>query len=110
MSRIINFPSRRVKPTRHSVRPSAPFGSGILPRPARFEPPDEDKAAAVLMFADDADWDVLLIAGLEACEACGRPAEPGELECGLCCVCMARAEEASIACQYYGAGMGWHTY
>src|SRR5689334_15828587 len=100
---MISTKSRRVKPTRHSARPAAPFGAGVHPARARFEPSDEDRAAAVLMFADDADWDVRMAAGLEACEACGRPAEPGELEMGLCCVCMTRAEEATMRSQYAGA-------
>jgi hypothetical protein len=107
---MISAKSRRVKPTRRIARPPAPFGAGVYPTRARYEPSDEDRAAAALMFADDADWDARMAAGIETCEACGRPVERGELECGLCCVCMARAEEASVACQYYGAGMGWHTY
>ena len=107
---MISTKARRVKPTRHSARPAAPFGAGVYPTRTRFEPSEEDRRWAAQSFADDADWEVRLIAGLETCEACGRPVEPGELECGLCSVCMARAEEASMASQYYGAGMGWHTY
>ena len=107
---MISTKARRVKPTRHSARLSAPFGDGVHPTRTRFEPSDEDRAAAVLMFADDADWDARMAAGLGTCEACGRPVEPGELECGLCCVCMTRAEESTLRSQYAGAGLGWHSY
>jgi hypothetical protein len=106
---MISVEFRRVKPTRHSARPAAPYGAGVYPTRTRFEPSDEDRAAAVLMFADDADWDARMAAGLE-CEACNRPVEPGELEMGLCCVCMTRAEEATMRSQYIGVGMGRHSY
>src|SRR5689334_17773367 len=101
---IVTAKTRCVKLTRHTDRPAAPFGAGVHPTRARFEPTDEDRAAAVLMFADDADWDARMAAGIEACEACGRPVEPRELECGLCCVCMTRAEEATMRSQYAGVG------
>jgi hypothetical protein len=107
---IISTKSRRVKPTRHSARPAAPFGAGVYPKPSRFEPTDEDRRWAAQAFGDDdPDWDVRLADGIE-CEACGRPVEPGELECGLCCVCMTRAEEATMRSQYAGAGLGWHSF
>ena len=91
------------------VKSDRPFG--MLPaRERRMPYTQADLDWAAQAFGDDADWDVRLIAGLETCEACNRPVEPGELECGLCSVCMTRAEEATVACQFYGAGMGWHTY
>ena len=98
------------KPTRRMARPSAPFGQGVYPTRTRFEPSDEDRRWAAQVFGVDADWDVRLAAGLDACEACGRPVEPGELEQGLCDVCHCRAEEATMASQYAGAGMGWRSY
>jgi hypothetical protein len=104
---IISDRPRRVKPTRHTARPAAPFGAGIHPARIRFEPSDDDRRWAAQTFGDDdPDWDARLAAGLETCEACGRPAEPGELECGLCAVCMGRAEGATMASLYYSAGMG----
>jgi hypothetical protein len=110
MSRIIAIPTRKVKAVRKTARPSAPFGAGILPRTTRFEPTDEDRAAAAQLFADDCDWDARMASGLETCGACGRPVEPCDLECGLCCECLSRAEEATMASQYAGVGLGWHTY
>jgi hypothetical protein len=108
---IVTIKSHRVKPTRHSARSATPFGAGIYPARTRFEPSDDDRRWAAQTFGDDdPDWDVRLACGIETCEACGRPVEPGELEQGLCCECMSRAEEASIASMYYSAGMGWHTY
>jgi hypothetical protein len=108
---IISTTPRRVKPTRHSARPPAPFGAGVFPYRTRFEPSKEDRRWAAQVFGDDdPDWDVRLAAGLETCEACGRPVEPSEMECGLCSVCLSRAEEATMASLYYSAGMGWHTY
>ena len=92
------------------VKSARPFG--ILPRRERrmpFTQADLDWAAQSFG-DDDPDWDVRLATGLETCEACGRPTEPGEIECGLCSVCLSRAEEATMASLYYSAGMGWHTY
>src|SRR5689334_5792465 len=95
----------KIKPTRRT----APFGTGVYPTRTRFEPSEDDRRWAAQAFGDDApDWDARLAAGIETCEVCGRPTEPGELECGLCCVCMTRAEEATMRSQYAGVGMGWH--
>jgi hypothetical protein len=91
------------------VKSDRPFGT-LPARERRMPHTQADLDWAARSFGDDADWDVRLAAGLETCEVCGRPVEPGELECGMCAVCMIRAEEASLTCQYYGAGMGWHTY
>jgi hypothetical protein len=127
-----------VKPTRHSARPSAPFGAGIFPARTRFEPTEDDRQWAAQVFAADADWDVRMAEGDEVepdwdmlaaeaayydtcavlgpppladrCEACGKAVEPGELEMGLCSRCMSSAEEHAIAAQYAALGMGWHTY
>ena len=105
-------PARRTvnrKPTRRTARLAAPFGAGIYPtRTTRFEPSDEDRAAAAAMFGVDADWPLRLIAS--ECEACGRPVECGEIEGGLCNVCQCRAEAATMASQYAAAGMGWRSY
>jgi hypothetical protein len=98
------------KPTRRTARPAAPFGAGVFPRPARSGPSDADRRWAAQTFGDDADWDVRLAAGLDACEACGRPVGRGELEQGLCDVCMSRAEEHTMASQYAAPGMGWRSY
>jgi hypothetical protein len=123
MSRIICIPSRRVKPTRHIARPAMPFGDGIFAKPIRFEPTDEDKAAAA-MFGDDADWDVRMAeadqpepdsdmlageaASLDAmcaltpppagiCKTCGQPSEA--LSWGMCPGCYDDdATDAAIAC------------
>jgi hypothetical protein len=102
----------KIKPTRRTARPAAPFGAGVFPRPTRFEPSDEDKAAAVAMFAADAYWVARVAADAngDACEACGRPVERGELVGGLCNVCQCRAEEATMRSQYAGVGLGWHSY
>lgn len=102
----------KIKPTRRPARPAAPFGAGVFPRPTRFEPSDEDRAAAAAMFGDDADWSARMAADANGddCEACGRPVERGELEGGLCNVCQCRAEEATMASLYYSAGMGWRSY
>jgi hypothetical protein len=124
--------ARRVKPTRRTARPAAPFGAGILPRPTRFQPTDEDRAAAVLMFADDADWDVRLadaeqpepdydmLAGEAAtldamcaltpppaglCKTCGEPSEA--LSWGMCPDCYDdAATDAAIACVNSLHGLG----
>jgi hypothetical protein len=98
------------KPTRRTARPAAPFGAGLYP--TRFVPSDEDLAAVGPLFADVADWDARMAADADGdeCEACGRPVERGELEGGLCNVCQCRAEEATMACLYYSAGMGWRSY
>lgn len=102
----------KIKPTRRTARPSAPFGTGVFPRPTRFEPSDEDRAAAAALFADDCDWAARMAADANGdnCEVCGRPVERGELEGGLCSVCQCRAEEATMASQYAAAGMGWRSY
>jgi hypothetical protein len=109
----------KIKPTRRTARPDAPFGAGILRfvpfaviYPDHFEPGDEDKAAAAAMFGDDADWDARMAADANGdnCEACNRPVERGELEGGLCNVCQCRAEEATMTSQYAAAGMGWRSY
>lgn len=56
------------KVARRTARPDAPFGAGLLrfvpfavTYPDHFEPSDEDKAAAVLMFAaaDEPDYDAM---------------------------------------------------
>jgi hypothetical protein len=89
-----------VKTTRRTARPSAPFGAGIDPIRTRFEPSDEDRAAAAVMFGDDADWDARMAADAngEECEVCGRPVERCELQGGLCNACQIAAEEAAVAC------------
>ena len=108
---MISVESRRVKPTRRTARPPAPFGAGVYPRATRFEPSEEDRLWAAQSFGADADWCARMAADAngDRCEACGRPVGRGELEGGLCSVCMARAEAASVACADYGAGLGWHT-
>lgn len=116
---MIGTQTRRVKPARRTARTDRPFGSGLIHFVAYavtaadfVEPSDEDRAAVGAMFADDADWSARMAADAngDACEACGRPVERGELEGGLCNVCQNRAEEATMACLYYSAGMGWRSY
>lgn len=67
---IISTRTRRVKTARRTVRPDRPFGSGLthyvafaVTAPGFVEPSDEDRTAAALLFADDADWDARLAAG-----------------------------------------------
>jgi hypothetical protein len=109
----------KIKPTRRTARPDAPFGAGILrfvplavTCPDHFEPSELDRAAAAAMFGADADWSARMAADANGddCEACGRPVGRGELEGGLCNVCQCRAEEATTASLYYSAGMGWRSY
>lgn len=91
MSRILAIASIKSKPTRRTVRPSAPFGSGILPdrpdRRPRFEPSEADRQWAAQVFGDTADWGARLIAGFESCEVCDRPVRRGELIGGLGTTC-----------------------
>lgn len=113
MSRIIVLQSRKVKATRHTDRPSAPFGVGIFARPVRFEPSDEDRTAAAQMFGDlDGGWSARIAADAngDQCDVCRRPVERGELDQGLCTTCACRAEDAAMASQYAAAGMGWRCY
>lgn len=113
MSRILAIPSIKSKPTRRTARPVAPFGSGILPdrpiRRPRFEPSPADRQWAAQVFGFDADWDARLAAGLESCVVCSRPVRRGELIGGLCSVCDARAEDASMASLYGSAGLGFRS-
>lgn len=102
MSRIICTSDVKVKSSRRTARPAAPFGAGVF---ARFQPSAADQAWAAQAFGVDADWDVRLAAGVETCECCGRPVELG----GLCDACETRAEEATMASLYYGAGLGYAT-
>jgi hypothetical protein len=111
MSRILCTPSLKVKPTRRTARPSAPFGSGILPtrrtRKPRFEPTAADAAWASQTFGVDADWDAHLTAGFQHCEVCNRPVAKGALVGGLCDRCEARAEDATMASGYFAAGLAY---
>jgi hypothetical protein len=116
---MISTQTRRVKPTRRTARPHRPFAAGLtrfvsyaVTAPGFVEPSDEDRAAVGAMFADDADWSARMAADAngDECEACGRPAEHGELVGGLCDVCQGRAEEATMEYLYDSAGIGWPTY
>lgn len=105
MSRIIAISTLKVKATRHSARPVATFGEGVFTRRQPFTA--AEYAATGELFSDYGDWAALMLAGKEACEACGRPVHRGELRHGLCDCCEARAEEASMASLYYGAGLAY---
>ena len=64
MSRIMCTSSPKVKATRKTSRPSAPFGAGLLPKPyRRFEPSDAERKWAAAAFADDASPDYDQLAG-----------------------------------------------
>lgn len=107
MSRIVALSTPRVKPTRHTGRPVAPFGQGILTRRQPFTA--AEYASTGELFADYGDWAALMLAGLESCECCNRPVRKGELHGGLCDCCESRAEEATVASMYLGAGLGYAT-
>jgi hypothetical protein len=125
---MISTRTRRVKATRHTARPSAPFGAGLtnyvpfaVVAEGFVEPTDEDKAAAARIFADEPepDWDMLAgeaeyIASVEnlgpppaagVCKKCGEPSE--ELSWGLCPDCYDdAATDAAIACVNNLHGLG----
>ena len=86
---IIRTETRRVKPTRHTARPAAPFGAGIHPARSRFEPTEEDRRWAAQVFAElddarqleeralQAQWDDQFVGTMPIgyCRSCGEPAE-----------------------------------
>lgn len=112
----------KIKPTRRTARPAVPFGTGVFPRPARFEPSAEDRAAAAAMFADDEpDYDTLageaaFLASCEAmtpppagyCRSCGELAEA--LSHGLCDACDDAGTEATIKGENGRAGLGYRVF
>jgi hypothetical protein len=126
MSRIMCVSSRKVKATRHSRRPAAPFGSGILrfvPMSRGFEPSADDRRAAAQMFADagDPDYDTLageaaFLASLESlspppagiCRSCGEMAE--SLTYGYCDACNDAGTEATIKGANGRAGLDYRVH
>jgi hypothetical protein len=126
MSRIMCVSSRKVKATRHSRRPAAPFGSGILrvvPMSRGFEPSADDRRAAAQMFADDGEPDYDLLAGeaafLASCEALTPPPAGNCLSCGelaetltygYCDACDDAGTEATIKGQNARAGLGYRVF
>jgi hypothetical protein len=126
MSRIMCVSSRKAKVTRHSHRPAAPFGAGILrfvPLSRGFEPSADDRRAAAQMFADagEPDYDVLAgeaaaLASMEAlspppaglCRSCGELAE--SLTYGYCDACDDAGTEATIKGQNGRAGLGYRVF
>jgi hypothetical protein len=127
---IISTRTRRVKSTRHTSRPAAPFGAGLtrfvafaVTAPGFVDPSDEDKAAAAAMFARDDEPDYDLFAGeaafLASCEAmtpppvghcrsCGQPSEA--LSYGLCDACDDAGTEATIKGENGRAGPGYRVF
>jgi hypothetical protein len=106
MSRIIALPSLKYKPTRHTPRPSAPFGAGIFTRLARFEPTDADRQWAAQAFnsSPEPDYDTLAaeaafvdamsdLTPVDLCRSCGQPAEVDRD--GLCPDCEAYADRVA---------------
>lgn len=109
----------KIKPTRRTARPDAPFGAGLtrfvpfaVLAPGFVEPSDEDRAAVGPLFAGGADWDARAWSDAHGthCEMCDRPVERGELVGGLCSACQDAAEEAMMTCQYGAVGLGWRSY
>ncbi len=108
MSRMICISTPRVKATRKSARPAAPFGAGIMTRRQPYTA--AEYASTGELFSDYGDWAAPMLAGLETCECCGRPVERGELHHGLCDCCESRAIEASQASLYLSAGLGYASH
>jgi hypothetical protein len=116
MSRIMCTSSPKVKATRKTSRPSAPFGAGLLPKPyRRFEPSDAERKWAAAAFADDAspDYDQLageaaFLASYEAMSSCGQAAET--LTYGYCNACDDAGTEATINGQNDKAGLGYQVF
>ena len=128
MSRIICIADTKVKATRKSPRPSAPFGQGILasrPFAGRMPFTTADLAEAALMFADDAtttadtDWDALALEAEEKaryesqaatvfghCLNCSLPCDDLTAQ-GLCDRCDDAATDASIASKNASYGLGF---
>jgi hypothetical protein len=119
MSRILCVGTLKVKPVRKTTRPEAPFGAGILPKRARFQPSDADRRWAAQAFADggEPDWDALAAEAacldamcsltpppVERCPSCGELAEA--LADGLCPDCERRADEMTHACVNRHFGLG----
>jgi hypothetical protein len=118
MSRMICLPSLKVKPTRKTARPSAPFGQGIaIPYKGRQMPytqADLDEAAQMFAGSPEPDWDALaaqrewedlyekgLLAPVEFghCAVCSTPY--GDLTPqGLCDACDIHACETSSVNRY----------
>jgi hypothetical protein len=133
---MISTKPHRVKPTRHTARPSAPFGAGIYPTRTRFEPSEDDRRWAAQTFGDDADWDVRLAGGDEPesdwdmlageaasldamcamtpppagiCKQCGEFSEA--LSWGMCRDCFDdAATDAGIACVNALYGLGYRVF
>jgi hypothetical protein len=117
---MISTRARRVKVTRHTARPSAPFGAGLtrfvpfaVTAPGFVEPSDEDRAIVGQLFSDyesEPDWDALAgeaeyVASVEhlgpppvgACRSCGESSEA--LSWGMCPDCFEdAATDASTMC------------
>ena len=126
MSRIMCVATLKVKPTRKSPRPSAPFGQGILasrPFAGRMPYTLADLSDAAAMFASaEPDWDALAFEAecqdrLDAmapstyghCLNCSRPCDD-LTEQGLCDRCDSAADDASIASRNYAAGLGFRVF
>jgi hypothetical protein len=124
MSRMMCVSSTKVKATRNTSRPAAPFGRGILrfvafavTAPGFVEPSIEDRMAAAQMFGDagEPDYDTLAgesaaVTSMEAmtpppaglCRSCGEPAEAL-----YCDACDDAGTAATIAGESYRAGAGY---
>jgi hypothetical protein len=86
---IVTAKSRRVKPSRRTGRPAAPFGTGVYPTRTRFEPTEDDRRWAAQVFGEieddrqleeralQAQWDDQFVGTIPVgyCRSCGEPAE-----------------------------------
>lgn len=120
MATILARRTPRVKPTRHTPRPAAPFGAGVFPRTRRFEPSEADRRWAAELFGAQADeftdedlalleaqaeqarWEAMreMIEAGERCACCGvRESDGFEIDpgTGLCNACLDGAERAAMA-------------
>jgi hypothetical protein len=122
----IRTKSRRVKPSRHTARPDAPFGAGILPTASRrFEPSDEDRAWAAQFFGQlederreleeralQAQWDDQFVGTIPMtghCLLCGDRCDDLTVQ-GLCDRCDDLACEAAIKGENARAGLGYRVF
>jgi hypothetical protein len=126
MSRMICLPSLKVKPTRKTARPSAPFGAGILasrPFAGRMPFTYQDTLDAAQMFADEStpDYDAMAMESAYYDQFNGSFPETGHcLLCGdrtadltsagLCDRCDDRAMDATTACRNASVGLGFNVF
>jgi hypothetical protein len=135
MSRMAPL-AAKVKATRHTSRPDAPFGAGILrsaPYYGRQPFTAADLEWAAQEFGRDADWDARMAADagpdwdtlagearfvdaasdltppVRACRSCGEPADDLNAP-GWCDRCDREGTDASIACVNARFGLGHRVF